>query len=62
MAQGCAIAMAMTIAHEESPQSSRSFADHDVVMDKELLGTAPEGVDSKKAVYPGPWSFGDLME
>jgi hypothetical protein len=62
VAQGCAIAMAMTIAHAESPKSSRSFADHDVVMGKELLVTAPEVVDSKKAVYPGPWSFGYLME
>jgi len=27
-----------------------------------LLITAPEVVDSRKTVYPGPWSFGFLME
>ncbi|BCX48740.1 lipoprotein [Haloferula helveola] len=31
-------------------------------MDRELLITAPEVVDSEMAFYPGPWSFGHLME
>lgn len=62
VAHACATAMAVTIAHGEVSRSSRSFADHEVVMDKELLITAPAVVDSKKAVYPGPWSFGYLME
>lgn len=54
--------MVVTVAHAEVNKSQRSFQDHDVVVEKELLITAPEVVDSKKSVYPGPWSFGYLME
>lgn len=41
--------------------SKRTLKTHDVVIDKELLITAQEVVDSPLAQYPGPWSFGHLM-
>ena len=62
VAQGCALALAAAVAHAEIRRSQRSFQDHEVVVEKELLITAPEVVDSRKTVYPGPWSFGFLME
>lgn len=34
----------------------------DIHFERELLITAPEVVDSDNALYPGPWSFGGLME
>ena len=55
-----AMATAAAVAHAGNLR--RSLQDHEVVMDKELLITAPEVVDSAKARYPGPWSFGFLME
>ena len=41
--------------------SRRSLQNHEIVIDKELLITAVEVVDSPQATYPGPWSFGHLM-
>lgn len=35
---------------------------HEVVVDKEMLVTALEVVDSHEANYPGVWSFGHLMD
>lgn len=38
------------------------FQDHAIVVEKELLITDPQVVDSDYARYPGAWSFGYLME
>ncbi len=46
----------------EAGYSRRSLQDHEIVVGKELLVTAPEVVDSNLARYPGAWSFGHLME
>jgi hypothetical protein len=41
---------------------AQDFQDHKIVVDKELLITAPEVVDAGEAKYPGPLSFGHLVE
>lgn len=41
---------------------SRSLQQHEVSADKELLITALDVVNAPEAAYPGPWSFGHLME
>jgi len=41
---------------------NRSFQQHDIVTEKELLVTTLDVVSSPEAHYPGPWSFGHLMD
>jgi hypothetical protein len=55
-------ALGVTLFTASAATSRRSLQDHDVVIDKELLITAVEVVDSPLATYPGPWSFGHLMD
>ena len=42
--------------------SARSLQEHEIVTDKELLITSLEVVNGPEATYPGPWSFGHLMD
>lgn len=58
----CAGAMAASMAGAETGRSARSFQDHEVVTGKELLITDLAVVESEEASYPGPWSFGYLIE
>jgi len=44
------------------PVTAADFQDHAIVIEKELLITAPEVVDAAEARYPGAWSFGHLVE
>ena len=41
---------------------SKSLQEHEIVTDKELLITSLEVVNGPQASYPGPWSFGHLMD
>ncbi len=41
---------------------NRSFQQHDIVTEKELLVTALDVVSAPEASYPGVWSFGHLMD
>jgi hypothetical protein len=41
---------------------SKSLQEHEIVTDKELLITSLEVVNGPEASYPGPWSFGHLMD
>lgn len=54
--------MAALVCVAPAETERRTLQHHDVVVDKELLITATEVVDSTKADYPGPWSFGHLVE
>ena len=54
-------ALGVTVVASSAATSRRSLQDHEIVIDKELLITAVEVVDSPLAAYPGPWSFGHLM-
>lgn len=55
-------ALGVTLCTSHAASSRRTLQDHEVVMDQELLITAPAVVDSARAAYPGPWSFGHLLE
>lgn len=50
------------MAGAQTGRSARSFQDHEVVVGKELFITDLAVVESEEAAYPGPWSFGYLME
>lgn len=54
-------ALGVALLATSAPSSGRSLQDHDIVIDKELLISAVEVVESPLATYPGPWSFGHLM-
>ncbi|MCW1926132.1 hypothetical protein OKA05_26475 [Luteolibacter arcticus] len=46
----------------QAAEKTRSPEDHEIVIGKELLITALEVVNAPEATYPGPWSFGHLMD
>lgn len=54
--------MALLVGVASADKFRRTLQTHDIVMDKELFITATEVVDSELANYPGPWSFGHLVE
>lgn len=45
-----------------APLHAVDFQDHEIVVERELLITDPQVVDSDYAKYPGAWSFGYLLE
>ncbi|MEK7951344.1 hypothetical protein [Luteolibacter soli] len=46
----------------EAKEKPGPSGDHEIVIEKELLITALEVVNGPEATYPGPWSFGHLMD
>ena len=45
-----------------SADRAKSYQTHEIVPEKELLITDTNVVDSDYATYPGPFSFGHLVE
>lgn len=58
---GVLLGLGLSVLVCPAAQSKRTLKTHEVVVDQELLITAQEVVDSPLAQYPGPWSFGHLM-
>ncbi len=56
---GVATLLQVAIASAAAPTGNRA---EDIKPEKELLITNPAVVDSERAHYPGPWSFGALVE
>jgi hypothetical protein len=55
-------ALAVLLCTASAETERHSLQHHEIEVEKELLITATEVVDSPQAEYPGAWSFGHLLE